>query len=154
MPSSQSRHLPAPPRPRPSFGAPAPIRPKPVCLADKIDRQVSAIRGHKFADLGLVTRIQLGISDDSAYLQSQANDHMKEITRLQGLTFEWNQHCRPKISEVLDGQTGGTRQFVFPDLWAQLPVSPIRPTASCKCSIPRRPSFRSVWSFLRTASSS
>ena len=131
MPSSRaarfepSRDLPAPaPGPRPSFGAPTPIRPKPVCLADKIDRQVSAIRGHKFADLGLVTRIQLGISDDSAYLQSQANDHMKEITRLQGLTFEWNQHCRPKISEVLDGQTGGTRQFVFPDLWAQLPHIP------------------------------
>jgi len=67
---SEPHHRPFPSPPRPSYGAPAPIRPRPVCLADKIDRQVSAIRGHKFADLGLVTRIQLGISDDSAYLQS------------------------------------------------------------------------------------
>lgn len=102
------------------------LRPKAVCLADKIERQVLAIRAHKFADLGLVTRIQLGIADDSAYLQSQASEYLKEITRVQGLTFEWNQTCRPKISEVVDGKTGtaGARQFVFPDLWAQLPYIP------------------------------
>lgn len=103
--------------------APRSIRPKPVCLADKIERQVLAIREKKFADLGLVMRIQLGISDDSAYFQSQANEHLKEITKLQGLTFEWDQSCRPKISEVLDGQSG-LRQFIFPDLWAQLPKIP------------------------------
>src|SRR6266568_4335703 len=68
------------------------LRPKALCLADKIERQVLAIREKKFADLGLVMRIQLGIADDSAYLKSQANDHLKEITRLQGLTFEWNQN--------------------------------------------------------------
>lgn len=98
------------------------LRPKATSLADKIERQVLAIRDKKFADLGLVSRIQLGISDDSAYLQSQANE-LREITRLQGLTFEWNQTCRPKISEVIDGQQG-LRQFVFPDLWPVLPYIP------------------------------
>src|SRR5260370_13600698 len=107
----------------PSPFAPNRLRPKAICLADKIERQVLAIREKKCADLGLVMRIQLGIADDSAYLKSQANDHLKEITRLQGLTFEWNQNCRPKISEVLDGQQG-LRQFIFPDLWAQLPHIP------------------------------
>jgi hypothetical protein len=103
--------------------APNRLRPKSLCLADKIERQVLAIRDRKFADLGLVSRIQLGIADDSAYLQSQASDHLKELTRLHGLTFEWDQSCRPKISEVLDGQQG-SRQFVFPDLWAKLPDIP------------------------------
>ena len=103
--------------------APATLRPKPICLADKIDRQVLAIRGRKFADLGLVSRIQLGVSDDSAYCQSQADPRAKEITKIQGLTFEWDANCRPKISEVLDGQYG-LRQFVFPDLWSQLPKIP------------------------------
>lgn len=99
------------------------LRPKNLCLADKIERQVLAIREKKFADLGLVSRIQLGISDDSAYLQAQPNEHMREITKINGLTFEWDQTCRPKISEVIDGQQG-LRQFVFPDLWAQLPNIP------------------------------
>jgi hypothetical protein len=103
--------------------APNRLRPKTLCLADKIERQVLAIREKKFADLGLVMRIQLGVSDDSAYFQSQANDHLKEITKIQGLTFEWNGSCRPKISEVLDGQSG-LRQFIFPDLWAKLPDIP------------------------------
>src|SRR6202043_607855 len=87
------------------------LRPKTLCLADKIERQVLAIREKKFADLGLGMRIQLGGSDASAYFHSQANDHLKEITKIQGLTFEWNQSCRPKISEVLDGQSG-LRQFI------------------------------------------
>ena len=105
--------------------APHPIRPKPVCLADKIDRQLLAIQNRKVADLGLVSRVQLGIADDSAYFQAQANDYLKEITKLQGLTFEWNQTCRPKISEIKDGlNVRGGRQFVFPDLWAQLPHIP------------------------------
>ena len=92
--------------------APHPIRPKPVCLADKIDRQLLAIQNRKVADLGLVSRVQLGIADDSAYFQAQANDYLKEITKLQGLTFEWNQTCRPKISEIKDGlNVRGGRQF-------------------------------------------
>lgn len=101
------------------------LRPSPTNLADKIGRQVSAIRGHKFADLGLVMRINLGVSDDSAYFNGQANEHLKDITRIQGLSFEWDQSCRPKISEILDGMTnGGNREFVFPDLWAKLPDIP------------------------------
>lgn len=107
----------------PPVNAPATLRPKPICIADKVDRQLIAIRDRKVADLGLVMRIQLGISDDSAYFQSQA-EHLKEITKVQGLTFEWNQTCQPKISEVVDGNIGGARQFVFPDLWAQLPNIP------------------------------
>jgi hypothetical protein len=102
----------------------APLRAKPVCLADKLHRQVAAIRDHKLADLGLVSRIQLGISDESAYFQAQANGYLKELTRFHGLTFEWDQSCRPKISEVQDGQMGALRQFVFPDLWPKLPDIP------------------------------
>lgn len=115
--ASPARKLPAFP------GGDSRLRPKATCLADKIERQVLAIREHKFADLGLISRIQLGIADDSAYFQSQPSEYLKEITRMQGLTFEWNQTCRPKISEVLDGKQG-LRQFVFPDLWPQLPYIP------------------------------
>jgi hypothetical protein len=100
------------------------LRPKAMCLADKIQRQALAIRERKFADLGLVSRIQLGISDDSAYLKSQANEWLKDLTRFHGLTFEWDQSCRPKISEMVDGISSGNRQFLFPDLWAQLPKIP------------------------------
>jgi hypothetical protein len=100
------------------------LRPKPISLADKIGRHAAAIRDRKIADLGLVMRIQLGISDNSAYFQSQAQDYLKDITRIQGLTFEWDRSCSPKISEVVDGSSSGQREFVFPDLWAKLPDIP------------------------------
>lgn len=107
-----------------ALASPNVLRPKPISLADKIHRHAAAIRDRKIADLGLVMRIQLGISDDSSYFQSQANEYLKDITRIQGLSFEWDQSCRPKISEIVDGTSSGGREFVFPNLWAKLPDIP------------------------------
>lgn len=102
-----------------------PLRPRAANLTDTLRAHSTAIREKKFADLGLVSRILLGVADDSAYFKAQAHAYLKDLTKMQGLAFEWDQTCRPKISEILEpsGQTG-LRQFVFPDLWAKLPDIP------------------------------
>ena len=106
--------------------APAALRQAPTSLADKIRGQMDAIRNRKYAPLGLVMRIQLGVSDDCAYMQGQANDHLRHMTKFQGLSFEWDQTNSPKICEMIDGFSGstGNREFVFPDLWPKLPRIP------------------------------
>jgi hypothetical protein len=94
--------------------AAAVAKPKPVCLADKIQQQMEAVRDHHYLPLGLLMRLQLGISDDSAYFQDAVRNHLAPISRLQGLMLDWPQDCSPQIAELQDGRSGRTQQFIFP----------------------------------------
>lgn len=101
-----------------SFNAPAVKRPAPDNLADKLQAQQTAIRNRTHVPVGYVMRIQLGVSDDSAYFQDPVNAQIAPITKMQGLTFEWDQGCYPMITEM-DSRGSGT--FLFPDGVKALP---------------------------------
>ena len=91
--------------------APAIKRPRPSNLADILLQQQDAIRNHRHVPVGYTLRIQLGASDDSAYFQDPVNAAIAPLTKLQGLSFEWDQECYPMITEM---GTRGSGQFLFP----------------------------------------
>jgi hypothetical protein len=99
--------------------APAVKRLAPINLADKLLEQQLAIRDRKHVPVGYVLRIQLGASDDSAYFQDPVNAQIAPITRVQGLSFEWDQACYPHMTEM-HGRGSGT--FLFPDGVRGLPT--------------------------------
>jgi hypothetical protein len=97
-----------------SAAAPAIQKAAPLNLADELGRQMTAIRNRHYFPLGYMMRVQLGISDESAYFQEQVRSKLGPLTRIQGLTLDWNQECYPMIAEIRDGVVGRTEQFVFP----------------------------------------
>ena len=99
--------------------APSIRRPSPVNLADKLLEQQLAIRDRKHVPVGYVLRIQLGSSDDSAYFQDPVNAQIAPITRVQGLSFEWDQTCYPHMTEM---HGRGSGSFLFPDGVRALPT--------------------------------
>lgn len=94
--------------------APAVQRVPPLNLADKIGQQVDAIRNNHWMPIGHVMRIQLGISDESAYFQDTVREKIGPITKMMGLTLDWNQNCFPYLAHMADGKTARTEVFLFP----------------------------------------
>jgi hypothetical protein len=97
-----------------SARAPAVMRVPPLNLADAIGQQNDAIRNHHWTPIGHVMRIQLGISDESAYFQDHVNERISGITRMMGLCLDWNQNCFPFLGHMADGKTNRTEVFLFP----------------------------------------
>ncbi len=84
-------------------------------LADILLQHIGAIRNRTCLPLGRVLRIQLGISDDSAYFQEEIRQKLVPISHLQGMMLDWTQQYSPEIAELKDGTASGrTMQFVFP----------------------------------------
>lgn len=98
--------------------SPAVHRPKLANLADILQRQMQAIRNRAHVPVGFVMRIQLGACDDSAYFQDPVNAQIAPITRVQGLSFEWDQTCYPHMTEM---DARGSGSFLFPDGVRELP---------------------------------
>lgn len=98
--------------------APAVHRPKPENLAEVLQQQREAIRLRRHVPAGYVMRIQLGVSDDSAYFQDPVNAQIAPLTKIQGLTFEWDQDCYPHAVEM---NARGSGVFLFPDGVKALP---------------------------------
>jgi hypothetical protein len=94
--------------------APAVKRVAPLNLADQLGQQATAVRNRHWTPVGHVMRIQLGISDDSAYFQDAVRDKIAPLTKLQGLTLDWNQQCYPYLAHMADGHTSRTEVFLFP----------------------------------------
>lgn len=101
-----------------SFAMPAIQRPRPANLAEILPEQMHAIRERLHVPVGYVLRIQLGACDDSAYFQDPVNAQIAPITRMQGLTIEWDQNCYPHMVEM-HGRGSGV--FLFPDGVKALP---------------------------------
>jgi hypothetical protein len=99
-------------------GAPAIPRPRLTNLAEALHAQQLAIRDRKHVPVGYVLRIQLGPDDDAAYFQDPVNAQIAPITRMQGLSFEWDQTCYPHMTEM-NGRGSGV--FLFPDGVRALP---------------------------------
>jgi hypothetical protein len=83
-------------------------------LADTLFQQIAAVRNRHWTPVGQVMRIQLGISDDSAYFQEQVREKLAPLTKMQGLTLDWNQNCFPYLAHMADGHTSRTEVFLFP----------------------------------------
>jgi hypothetical protein len=94
--------------------APNIMKAAPLCLADVLEQHITGIRDRKYFPLGFMMRMQLGVSDDSAYFQDPVNKHLGPLTRIQGLTLDWDQNVYPQIAELKDGKLNRTEQFVFP----------------------------------------
>lgn len=90
------------------------MRVPPLNLADAIGQQVTAVRNHHWTPVGHVMRIQLGISDESAYFQESVRERIAPITKMMGLTLDWNQKCFPYLAHMADGKTSRTEVFLFP----------------------------------------
>jgi hypothetical protein len=101
-----------------SFAMPAIKRPRPMNLAEILPAQMDAIRNRLHVPVGYVLRIQLGASDDSAYFQDPVNAQIAPLTRIQGLSIEWDQECYPLITEM---SARGSGTFLFPDGVKALP---------------------------------
>src|SRR5207302_1927014 len=86
----------------------------PICLADTLAQQLTAVRNRHYFPLGYMMRLQLGTSDDSAYFQNPVNRHLGPLTKVQGLTLDWDQNHYPQIAELKDGTSSRTELFVFP----------------------------------------
>jgi hypothetical protein len=99
---------------RMTVGAPSVQRVAPLNLADQLMQQMAAIRNRHWTPVGHVMRIQLGISDDSAYFQETIRAKISPITKVMGLTLDWNQNCFPYLAHMADGQTQRTEVFLFP----------------------------------------
>lgn len=97
-----------------SATAPAVMRVPPLNLADAIGQQVTAIRNRHWTPIGHVMRMQLGISDESAYFQDSVRERIAGITKMQGMCFDWNQSCFPYLGMMADGKVNRTEIFVFP----------------------------------------
>ena len=102
----------------PAFAAPAIRRPRMANLAEILSAQMLAIRNRVHVPVGYVLRVQLGASDDSAYFQDPVNAQIAPLTRVQGLSFEWDQECYPHLVEM---GTRGSGVFLFPDGVKALP---------------------------------
>jgi hypothetical protein len=90
------------------------LKAAPICLADITQQHINGIRARKYFPLGYMMRMQLGVSDESAYFQDPVNRHLGPLTRIQGLTLDWDQNVYPQLAELKDGQLNRTEQFVFP----------------------------------------
>lgn len=99
--------------------APGIKRPKIDNLAGILQDQMLAIRNRAHAPVGYVLRIQLGVSDDSAYFQDPVNAQIASLTRRMGLSFEWDQGCYPRLTEM---GARGSESFLFPDGVNALPM--------------------------------
>lgn len=98
----------------PAVAAPSVQRVAPLNLADQLAQQMTAIRNRHWTPVGQVMRIQLGISDDSAYFQDAVREKISPITKIMGLTLDWNQNCFPYLAHMSDGRTSRTEVFLFP----------------------------------------
>jgi len=94
-------------------------RPKIDNLAGILQDQMRAIANRAHIPVGYVLRIQLGASDDSAYFQDPVNAQIAPLTRRMGLSFEWDQGCYPRLTEM---GSRGSESFVFPDGVKSLPM--------------------------------
>jgi hypothetical protein len=94
--------------------APAITRAAPLNLADALLQQMNAVKNRHWTPVGHVMRIQLGISDDSAYFQEIVREKLAPLTKLQGLTLDWNQNCFPYLAHMADGHISRTEVFLFP----------------------------------------
>lgn len=99
--------------------APAVKRPRLDNLASILLEQQAAIRNRCHVPVGFVLRMQLGLSDDSAYFQDPVNAQIAPLTRIHGLAFEWDQHCYPHMTEM---GARGSGTFLFPDGVRSLPL--------------------------------
>jgi hypothetical protein len=98
--------------------APAYQRPRLDNVTEIIQEQTRAIRDRLYVPVGYLMRIQLGGCDDSAYFQDPVNAQIAPLTRIQGLTFEWDQLCYPHVTEM---HSRGSGVFLFPDGVRELP---------------------------------
>lgn len=86
----------------------------PINLADTLQRHLDGIRDRNYFPLGMMMMMMLGVSDDSAYFQDPVNKHIGPLTKVQGLTLDWNQNVYPQIAELRAPGSNRTEQFVFP----------------------------------------
>lgn len=92
--------------------APAIKRPKPANLAPILQEQMLAIRNHTYVPAGQMLWLMLGPSDDSAYFQDPVNAQIAPLTRIQGLSLQWETGTHPRMVEM---GTRGNGTFLFPD---------------------------------------
>lgn len=93
-------------------------RPRPANLAELISTQLEAIRNRRYVPVGYCMRMQLAPDDSAAYFQDPVNRAIAPITKVQGLTFEWDQDCYPHMVEMHERGSG---IFLFPDGVKSLP---------------------------------
>jgi hypothetical protein len=86
----------------------------PINLADKLQLHIDAIRERNYFPLGMMMNMFLGVSDDSAYFQDPVNKHIGPLTKVQGLSLDWNQNVYPQIAELKAPGGNRSEQFVFP----------------------------------------
>lgn len=94
--------------------APAIRKAAPINLADTLQFHIDAVRERKYFPLGMMMNMFLGVSDDSAYFQDPVNRHIGPITKVQGLSLDWNQNVYPQIAELQSPGGNRSEQFVFP----------------------------------------
>jgi hypothetical protein len=92
--------------------APAIRRPGPANLAEILQQQMMAIRNRTHVPVGYAMWVMLGGCDDSAYFQDPVNAQIAPLTRIQGLSLQWDQECYPHMVEMT---TRGSGTFLFPD---------------------------------------
>jgi hypothetical protein len=87
-------------------------RPRPANLAEILPEQMKAIGDHTHVPAGQMLWLMLGGCDDSAYFQDPVNAQIAPLTRIQGLSLQWEAGTHPRIVEM----TGrGSGSFLFPD---------------------------------------
>jgi hypothetical protein len=87
-------------------------RPRPANLAEILPAQMKAIRERQHVPVGQMLWLMLGPSDDSAYFQDPVNAQIAPLTRVQGLSLQWEQGTHPQMVEM---GTRGSGTFLFPD---------------------------------------
>jgi hypothetical protein len=96
----------------PALQSPFVKRPKPANLAEILPVQIEAIRQRNYVPIGYLLHIMLGPSDDSAYFQDPVNAAIAPLTRVQGLSLQWDQETYPQCVEM---HKRGSGIFLFPD---------------------------------------
>jgi hypothetical protein len=81
-------------------------------LAEILPPQMEAIRSGRHVPVGQMLWLMLGGCDDSAYFQDPVNAAIAPLTRVQGLSLQWEDGTHPRMVEM-GARDSGT--FLFPD---------------------------------------